>query len=188
MASCADGAGLASPLRSAAGIRRCFSRSLMYSSYFAVPGRGGASAGMPPAHAGMASLTPAARLALTVPQLLKLQPARTAATIAAIWRALIGIGGQVTTLIFMDCGPQLRAPARTGVCVDRVILFVRSYKCSGAWPVEALVVSYYLDLACRHYRQIGLSGAEGTPFVPIDNAPAEDAMSPRYTAEKSGLW
>ena len=86
---------MASPLRSAAGIRRCFSRSLMYSSYFAVPGRGGAAAGMPPAHAGMASLTPAARLELMVPQPLKLQPVRTAAMSAAIWRVLIGIGGKL---------------------------------------------------------------------------------------------
>ena len=45
----------------------------MYSSYFAVPGRGGASAGMPPAHAGMASLMPAASFALMVPHPLKLQ-------------------------------------------------------------------------------------------------------------------
>ena len=36
----------------------------MYSSYFAVPGRGGASAGMPPIAAGMASLTPAAIFSL----------------------------------------------------------------------------------------------------------------------------
>jgi hypothetical protein len=25
-------------------------------------------------------------------------------------------------------------------------------------------------------------------FRPIDNKPRDDAMSPRYTAEKSGLW
>ena len=35
-----------------AGSRRCFSRSLMSSSYFAVPGRGGASAGKPPSQTG----------------------------------------------------------------------------------------------------------------------------------------
>ena len=40
----------------------------MNSSYFAVPGRGGASAGMPPAQCGIASLTPAASFSLMVPQ------------------------------------------------------------------------------------------------------------------------
>ena len=38
--------------RWSAGNSRCRSRSFMYSSYFAVPGRGGASAGRPPAHCG----------------------------------------------------------------------------------------------------------------------------------------
>jgi len=41
------GAGFTSFSRSDAGISRFRSRSRMYSSYFAVPGRGGASAGIP---------------------------------------------------------------------------------------------------------------------------------------------
>src|SRR5687768_10933906 len=64
--SAADAAGLASSL-SAAGCRRFLSRSCMNSSYFAVPGLGGASAGMPPAHCGMASLIPAASFSLMDP-------------------------------------------------------------------------------------------------------------------------
>ena len=65
-------------------------------SYFAVPGRGGASAGTPPAQAGMASLTPAASFSLMVPQPLRAQPASATARIVTIWRALIGIEGVAT--------------------------------------------------------------------------------------------
>ncbi|MGY4311342.1 3',5'-cyclic AMP phosphodiesterase CpdA [Bradyrhizobium sp. JR3.5] len=46
-------AGLASSPRSAAGIRRLRSRSCINLSYSGVPRRGGASAGRPPAQAGM---------------------------------------------------------------------------------------------------------------------------------------
>src|SRR5882757_1217919 len=45
----------------------------MNSSYFALPGRGGASAGSPPAQCGRVSLMPAARFALMAPQPPKLQ-------------------------------------------------------------------------------------------------------------------
>jgi len=64
----------------------------MYSSYFAVPGRGGASAGMPPIHAGMASLTPAETFSLMVPQPVSPLPAKATARIVAMWRALVVIG------------------------------------------------------------------------------------------------
>jgi len=57
MTGCDVDAGFASSPRSAAGISRFRSRSFMNSSYFAVPGRGGASADSPPAQTGMASLT-----------------------------------------------------------------------------------------------------------------------------------
>jgi hypothetical protein len=39
----------------------------MNSSYFSVPGRGGASDGKPPAHCGITSLNPEARYPLIVP-------------------------------------------------------------------------------------------------------------------------
>ena len=45
--------GLLTACSRGAGISRCRSRSAMNASYFAVPGRGGASAGRPPAHCGM---------------------------------------------------------------------------------------------------------------------------------------
>src|SRR5688500_1546586 len=78
----------------------------MYSSYFAVPGRGGASAGRPPTAAGMASLAPAASLSLLVPQPARPQPARATVMIVTIWRALVGIGSrlQPDPLRMMDLG------------------------------------------------------------------------------------
>jgi hypothetical protein len=91
-ASGVAGAGVSSLSRSDAGISRFRSRSRMYSSYFAVPGRGGASAGIPPIAAGIASLTPAAIFSLIDPQPLRPQPARATVTMARIWRALVGIG------------------------------------------------------------------------------------------------
>ena len=45
-----EGAG--DVVRGGAGSRRLRSRSAMYASYFAVPGRGGASDGRPPSHCG----------------------------------------------------------------------------------------------------------------------------------------
>ena len=82
----------------------------MYSSYFAVPGRGGASAGIPPIAAGMASLTPAAIFSLIVPQPLTPQPARATVRIVTIWRALVGIGRRLQphSLRMMDLGRDLR--------------------------------------------------------------------------------
>src|SRR5947208_6352096 len=86
----------------------------MYSSYFAVPGRGGASAGMPPIAAGMASLIPPASFSLIVPQPLTPQPARATVTIVTIWRALVGIGSRLRSdpLRMMDLGRWLCEPAR----------------------------------------------------------------------------
>jgi hypothetical protein len=75
-----------------AGSRRFLSRSFMNSSYLAVPGRGGASAGKPPAHCGMYSPIPSASFALIVPHPLKAKPAIKIATIVEIWRARFGIG------------------------------------------------------------------------------------------------
>src|ERR1700676_356467 len=83
---------LAVSLVVAAGSRRFLSRSLMNSSYFAVPGRGGASGGRPPAHCGMYSPNPSASFALIVPHPLTAKPAIKIATIVGIWRARIGIG------------------------------------------------------------------------------------------------
>ena len=51
-ASSPDDGECAACSRDAAGSRRCLSRSRMNSSYLAVPGRGGASGGRPPAHCG----------------------------------------------------------------------------------------------------------------------------------------
>ena len=48
------------------------SRSFMNSWYFAVPGRGGASAGKPPSHCGMYSPIPSASFSSMVPQPLRL--------------------------------------------------------------------------------------------------------------------
>src|SRR5437879_11502793 len=101
----------------------------MYSSYFAVPGRGGASAGIPPIAAGIESLTPAASFSLIVPQPAKPQPARATVTIVTIWRALVGIGRRLRPdpLRMMDLG---HCPPGTGerFFVDRTISFVQSYK------------------------------------------------------------
>ena len=85
-AGSADGApGLASSL-SEAGCSRFLSRSCMNSSYFAVPGLGGASAGMPPAQCGMASLIPAASLSLMDPHPLRPHEASVTARAMARWR------------------------------------------------------------------------------------------------------
>src|SRR5260370_40093012 len=98
MASCDHGVDLVASPRSDAGIRRFRSRSFMNSSYFAVPGRGGASAGRPPAHAGMASLTPPESFSLIVPHPLKAPPASESAMIVAIWRGRIGSSREVLLL------------------------------------------------------------------------------------------
>lgn len=54
------------------GSRRSRSRCFIISSYFAVPGRGGASAGRPPAHFGIRSPIPADRCELMLPHPAKL--------------------------------------------------------------------------------------------------------------------
>src|SRR6266568_7041241 len=101
----------------------------MNSSYFEVPGRGGASAGMPPAQCGIASLTPAASFSLMVPHPLSAKPASESATIVAIWRVRIGIDYRllVRPLRMMDLGP-LCGPHGRALFVDRTILFVQTYK------------------------------------------------------------
>src|SRR6266853_5657252 len=108
MASCDGDVDLVSSPRSDAGISRFRSRSFMNSSYLAVPGRGGASAGRPPAHAGMASLTPAASFSLMVPHPLKAKPASESVASVAIWRARISIGDNLQSrpLRMMDLGPS----------------------------------------------------------------------------------
>ena len=106
------GAALFSSPRSAAGIRRLRSRSFMYSSYLAVPGRGGASEGRPPAQAGMMSAVPPASFSLIVPHPLKAKPASESAKIMAIWRVRICIGGTITALTFKDDGFRALAPGR----------------------------------------------------------------------------
>src|ERR1700681_1854530 len=74
-----------------AGSRRFLSRSRMNSSYFAVPGRGGASAGRPPAHCGIASVIPAASFSLMLLHPPKPHAGSATATMVARWRMLIGI-------------------------------------------------------------------------------------------------
>src|SRR5882724_7606026 len=99
----------------------------MNSSYFVVPGRGGASAGMPPAQAGMASLTPAASFSLMVPHPASAEPASESATMVAIWRVRIGIDFRLLfrPLRMMDLGP-LCGLAWLRLFVDRTILFVQT--------------------------------------------------------------
>src|SRR4051794_12247095 len=63
----------------------------MNSSYFAVPGRGGASPGIPPAQTGIASLTPAASFSLMPAQPLRPIAGSATANNAAIWRRVTGI-------------------------------------------------------------------------------------------------
>jgi len=65
---------------------RSRSRSCMNSSYFAVPGRGGASDGRPPAHAGMESAMPADIFSLIVPQPDSAPSKSAAASSIASWR------------------------------------------------------------------------------------------------------
>jgi hypothetical protein len=74
-----------------AGSRRFRSRSFMNSSYFAVPGRGGASAGKPPAHWGIISPNPAASFSLMAPHALRPHARGATASRMARWRVLIGI-------------------------------------------------------------------------------------------------
>src|SRR4051794_32587766 len=64
----------------------------MNSSYFALPGRGGASAGRPPAQCGRVSLMPAPRWAFMVPQPPKPQ-ANSARPTRAKRREPVDIGG-----------------------------------------------------------------------------------------------
>src|SRR5262245_1971066 len=112
----------------------------MNSSYFAVPGRGGASAGRPPIAAGMASLTPAAVFSLMDPQPARPLPVRATVTRKMIWRTLAGIGSRLRPdpLWMMDLGCR-REQARR-FFVDRTISFVQSYKWAAdveAWAAES---------------------------------------------------
>src|SRR5258708_34452423 len=63
----------------------------MNSSYLAVPGRGGASDGRPPAQCGRASEIPAASLSLRLLHPPSAHAGSATATIMAIWRMLMGI-------------------------------------------------------------------------------------------------
>ncbi len=82
----------------AAGSSRFLSRSLMNASYSAVPGRGGASRGKPPAHCGIASLTPAASFSLMVPQPPSPHAGSVTARTMARWRVRTGIFSNVVAL------------------------------------------------------------------------------------------
>src|ERR1700730_14560092 len=97
--------GFASSVFACAASRRFLSRSFMNSSYLAVPGRGGASAGKPPAHCGIASEIPAASFSLMVPQALRAYADSVTAKRTASWRAVIIICGtsqpyDLVTLIY----------------------------------------------------------------------------------------
>src|SRR6266568_3026768 len=74
------------------GVQTC-ALPILNSSYFAVPGRGGASAGKPPAHDGISSPNPAARFSLMVPQAPRSQARSATARTIAKWRVRIGICG-----------------------------------------------------------------------------------------------
>src|SRR5882757_4714385 len=92
MASDEAGVDLVSSSRSDAGIRRFRSRSRMNSSYFAVPARGGASAGKPPAQCGRVSVIPDASLSLMLLHPPSAHAGSATATMMARWRMLVGIG------------------------------------------------------------------------------------------------
>ena len=92
-----EASGFASSFFGCAASRRFLSLSLMNSSYLAVPGRGGASAGRPPAQCGIASLIPAASFSLMVPQALTPHAGRAMATRTVNWRMVIGICGASQT-------------------------------------------------------------------------------------------
>src|SRR5258708_39331727 len=83
----------------------------MNSSYFAVPGRGGASGGKPPAHCGMYSPIPSASFALMLAHPLRAKPAIKIATIVEIWRGRGGDRKRVQFLSFkmMDLGDAPRS-------------------------------------------------------------------------------
>src|SRR5436190_569098 len=91
MASDEDGVDLVSSSRSDAGIRRFRSRSCMNSSYLAVPGRGGASGGRPPAQWGRVSVIPVASFSLMLLHPPSALAGSATATMMARWRMLIGI-------------------------------------------------------------------------------------------------
>jgi hypothetical protein len=77
--------------------------------------------------------------------------------------------------------------ANQPLLVDRTISFVQTYKEQTA----ASMVSWNLELAPGRHRpdKAGRLGSGSKHILrPIDNTAPEDAMSPRYTAEKSGLW
>src|SRR4051812_50219666 len=102
----------------------------MNSSYFAVPGRGGASAGIPPAQTGIASLTPAASFSLMVPHPLSAKPASESAMIMAIWRGGVGDEKTVKLIAFMRVGFGARfgPPPADGFFLSGAIYFSQQTK------------------------------------------------------------
>jgi hypothetical protein len=150
-----DGAsGFASSFFGCAASRRFLSLSFMNSSYLTVPGRGGASAGRPPAQCGIASLIPAASFSLMVPQALTPHAGRTTATRRVNWRMVTGI-----------CGASHR--------YDLVTL---TYTSGGRLVRRAKVLIYLMhgpskDLICRQSHRPRIRNRPGTaagPIVEID--------------------
>jgi hypothetical protein len=151
-----EASGFASSFFGCAASRRFLSLSLMNSSYLAVPGRGGASAGRPPAQCGIASLIPAASFSLMVPQALTPHAGRATATRTVNWRMVIGICGasQPCDLVTL-----------TYTCGDRLVRNGEVFRYLMRYSSEDLICSQ------RHRRRIhNRPGTAAAPIVEIDIA------------------
>jgi hypothetical protein len=147
----------------AAGSRRFLSRSLMNSSYFAVPGRGGASAGKPPAHCGIASVNPAASFSLMVPQAAAPHAISITATRRARWRGLMGICG-----VSQPCDVDLHAG------------------CARSFP-GGLVNSQAVGCASVLLEEASWVIAKGFRYLHTENAPVQSFHLPPKGVDDE-LW
>ena len=156
----------------AAGSSRFFSRSLMNSSYFAVPGRGGASAGKPPSHCGTKSPIPSARLSLTVPQAPRPHESSTSARRVVSGRELIGIGG---------AGNGAVGEAILALQVSKSGLF------ESLWCYDT--IHFFVGFSRRTSRFAGHRPGGCRPWSRLTSSCASDAMPRRHrTSCRAGTW
>jgi hypothetical protein len=89
----------------------------------------------------------------------------------------------------MDLGRRPRN-RRGRFIVDRTISFVQSYKLAGQSRETSggEIGSSYNTVAHFMTGPAGLASSSQHADGPIDKRAADDAMFPRYPAEKSGLW
>src|SRR6201991_2071941 len=136
----------------------------MNSSYFALPGRGGASAGRPPAQCGRVSLTLAARFALMVPQPPKPQ-VNSARPMRAKRRAPGDIGGRYNSTRKLS---PWDFPAGS-LCLRRFMAGVSISKAVSSNTVKVArfpIKMYGIKIPCS---VTSLRTKPGKPIVLIDN-------------------